>query len=99
MGFLKPVPDSDDEDGDIYEQESFPSVFNTFANKWCVKKIKMYLSLHFGSMLFPKFPKCSKLNVANCSILVKPRNSKIAKNTHTHTHREIKMPRTLLALK
>ena len=49
---------SDDEDGDIFESErSFPSVFNTFVNQRCVKKIKTYLSLHSGSMLFSKFLK------------------------------------------
>lgn len=79
---------SDDEDGDIFESErSFSSVFNTFVNQRCVKKIKTYLSLHSGSMLFSKCLKLldthahkkatslnttAKLKLDNYIILVKP---------------------------
>ena len=35
--------------------------FDTFVNQGCVNKIKMYLNLHLGSMLFPKFLRFWKL--------------------------------------
>ena len=54
LGFINPVLDSDDKDDNIFEPESFFGVFNTFVNQCCV-------SLHLGSMLFPKFMKCWKL--------------------------------------
>ena len=52
LGFINPVVDSDDEDGNIFEPErSFAGVFNTFfffffLSKWCVEKdrnVLMYL--------------------------------------------------------
>ena len=58
MGFVNPGVDSDDEDDVIIKQErSFSGVCTTFVNYW-------YVSLHLGSMLFPKFMKsCGKENL------------------------------------
>ena len=89
LGFVNPVVDPDDEDDNIFEPERrFSSAFNSFLNQWYIKKIKMYLSLHLGSMPFPQFLKCGKikhikipfsklrgnLHIANYSIMVKPGN-------------------------
>ena len=70
LGFANPVLDSDYEGNDILEpKRSYSGVFNTFVNQWRAKKTKLYLSLHLGSILFPKFLKCWKLMHIKNSIL------------------------------
>ena len=73
LKFINPVADSDNE-GYIFELE---------------RSFFVFLSLHLGFMLFPKFRKCWKLTLlknlifnttgANYSILVKPCNSNAVK--------------------
>ena len=75
LKFINPVAEGDEE-GDIFEPE---------------RSFFVFLSLHLGSMLFPKFLKCWELTllinlifnttVANYSILVKPRNSNAVKRS------------------
>ena len=62
LGFVNPfVGPDDDEDDDIFKPER--SFFNllTFVSQWCVKKIKMHLCLHSGSIFSLKLMKCWKL--------------------------------------
>ena len=57
---VNPAADSDYDDNNILVPgRSFSGVFNAFVNQWCFKKI-MYLGLHLGSMLSPKFLKSWK---------------------------------------
>ena len=64
LGLINHVVDSDAENHNIFEPESvFSGGFNSFLNQWGVK------SMYLGSMLFPKFLKCSKLMHIQNSIL------------------------------
>ena len=74
LGFLNPVVDSDDEDGNIFEPErSFPVFFNTIANQWLVKKDKSVFKLEFRFHAFRRFLKCWEKKKDNTTAKLKCR--------------------------
>ena len=56
LEFINLVVDSDEEDDNILEPESFFGVFNTFVNQWCVKKVKHVFKLGVRVHAFSRIP-------------------------------------------